>query len=557
MAAILPIPVHTMLRRALSLFQAGHLVESLDIVRQAVELAPDDPQVQHVARELARLTMETRGTHTPTLDRRDRAHRLNDRGATLMNRGDLTGAIDCFEQAIGFNANLPLAHANLAEAKRTAGTADGAIEHLETAVKLAPENHAYRCQLGHALRDSGRIEAAMACFETVRANAPGNCEAMVGIATCLEKTGHAEIALGLLGPLVEKSTISHNLAVVFARLCRQQGQPADGVPVLRRLIDRDASTQEQVLLLHTLAECLDAMGESSAAFRAATQANGLRTGNYQPAAYAAEVNQTIEAFTLHDLCSGPGAQVDTHRQVLVVGFPRSGTSLVEQILASHPRGYGAGEREELSLLSLALSRHGGPNGHWTAGLKTCTTADLDEMARFYTARVNAGAGNALRVVDKMPGNTAYLGLAASVLPQARIIHCMRSPIDTCLSAYFKNFRSAYAFSTRLNWLGQHYLATERLMTHWKQVLPNRILEVQYETLVDDPEAQIRRIVDFAGLPWDGAVLNFHRNKRLNNTASHAQVRKPIYRSSVGRADAYSAWLEPLIEVLYSTGPSAA
>jgi len=542
-----------MLQRALSLFQAGEVVEALDIARQAAALAPNNPQVELVARKLASLTMDVCTPPTSTQDRK-RARRLNDRGARLMNGGDLNGAIGCFDQAIQTDAKLHVAHANLAEAKRSLGQLTDALEHLATATKLAPDNHDYQCQMGHTLRDAGRIDEAKACFEVVEAAAPAHTEALVGIASCLDKAGDPKAALVVLQPLVESAVISPNLAAVFARLCRQQKRPADGVPVLQRAIDRGGASLERVLLLHALAECFDAMGATNDAFEAAMRANRLRTETYIPADFARMADETIGAFPFPDPRALHRAQVNTSRQVLIVGFPRSGTSLVEQIIASHPKGHGAGERAELPLLATALSRHAGDGDHWAEGLNKCNPADLDEMARFYTSRVNEGAGDALRVADKLPDNTAYLGIAARVLPQARIIHCVRSPTDTCLSAYFKNFQSAYAFSTRLDWLAHHYVTTQRLMAHWKQVLPNSILEVQYESLVDDPEAEFRRIMEFVGLPWDSAVLNFHLNRRLNNTASYNQVRQPIYRSSVGRADAYSEWLRPLTEIFEASHP---
>ena len=441
----------------------------------------------------------------------------------------------------------------MAEAYRALGNVTAALEHLSTATQLAPNNHDYQCQLGHTLRDAGRIDEATACFEGVSAAAPDHTEALVGLASCLDKSGDPEAALTLLHPLVEGTKISPNLAAVYARLCRQQKRPADGVPVLKRAIVHGGASLERVLLLHALAECFDDMGAIDDAFRAATRANRLRTDPYVPADVARLADQTINAFPLPDFRALQRARVNTSRQTLIVGFPRSGTSLVEQVIASHPKGHGAGERAELPLLAEALSRHAGENAHWTVGLNQCNIADLDEMARFYTSRVNEGAGDALRVVDKLPGNTAYLGIAARVLPEARIIHCVRSPIDTCLSAYFKNFQSAYAFSTRLDWLAHHYVTTERLMAHWKRLLPNRILEVHYERLVDNPEAEFRRILDFIGLPWDHDVLDFHRNRRLNNTASYDQVRQPIYRSSVGRADAYTKWLSPLTAILEGGG----
>ena len=179
----------------------------------------------------------------------------------------------------------------------------------------------------------------------------------------MDKAGDPKAALVVLQPLVESAVISPNLAAVYARLCRQQKRPADGVPVLQRAIDRGGASLERVLLLHALAECFDAMGATNDAFEAAMRANRLRTETYIPADFARMADETIGAFPFPDPRALHRAQVNTSRQVLIVGFPRSGTSLVEQIIASHPKGHGAGERAELPLLATALSRHAGDGDH--------------------------------------------------------------------------------------------------------------------------------------------------------------------------------------------------
>lgn len=227
-------------------------------------------------------------------------------------------------------------------------------------------------------------------------------------------------------------------------------------------------------------------------------------------------------------------------------MPRSGTTLIEQIIASHPHVYGAGEREDFQTAVFAVSgRTDYPE--LTADL---TPSQLGALGAAYIARVTASAPSCERFTDKLPANFAYAGLMHLALPNARIIHVRRDPIDTCLSCYATAFRSSQKFSYDLGEIGRFYRAYDKLMAHWRDVLPaNVMLEVQYEDVVADLEGQARRLIAHCGLEWDDACRAFHATERPVRTASAAQVRQPIYRSSVGRWRAYREQLQPLFDAL--------
>jgi hypothetical protein len=230
-------------------------------------------------------------------------------------------------------------------------------------------------------------------------------------------------------------------------------------------------------------------------------------------------------------------------------MPRSGTSLVEQILASHPAVHGAGELTEIGLMALSTAAGGREYPESVRGLDA---RSVNAMAAAYGRRLDALAPKAERVVDKMWQNFEYLGFAAMLLPAARIIWCRRDPADLGLSCFFQHFfGDGVPFAYDLAHIGCMVREHERAMAHWRAVLDLDILDLTYETLVADPEAQIRRLVKFAGLPWDPACLRFHQTERVVRTASHAQVRRPLYSSSVGRHRAYARWLGPLYRALES------
>ena len=245
-------------------------------------------------------------------------------------------------------------------------------------------------------------------------------------------------------------------------------------------------------------------------------------------------------FDADFLATRQGFGDDSEVPVFIVGMPRSGTTLVEQIAASHPAVFGAGERDDIGALAGAQF----PGG----------TADLDAvaagtLARTHLERMRDLAGEALRITDKTPVNFLYLGLIALLFPRARIVHCRREARDVCLSCYFQNFVAGLPWATDLADLGRYHRAYRRIMDHWHQVLPLTILDVDYQDLVAAPEEGSRRIVDFLGLPWDDACLDFHRSRRTVRSAANWQVRRPIYATSVGRWKAYEPWLGPLLDAL--------
>ena len=218
-------------------------------------------------------------------------------------------------------------------------------------------------------------------------------------------------------------------------------------------------------------------------------------------------------------------------------MPRSGTSLVEQIAASHSRVFGAGELREIGELAIEFGRAPG-------------AADVRRLAEAHLARLRALGGGAERVIDKMPDNVFKLGVIATMFRGARVIFCRRDPRDTCLSCYFQKFTAGQlTFSYDLADCAMRYRETERLTEHWRRALPLRSIEVQYEALVGDLEGESRRLIEFLGLDWEPACLDFHRTQRIVTTASGWQVRQPLYDRSVARWRHYQRQLEPLYAAL--------
>lgn len=344
-----------------------------------------------------------------------------------------------------------------------------------------------------------------------------------------------------------------------------------GSAILERWRMARGQGTETADLAYAAGKVLDDRRAFDEAFAAYARANALKAAQtpFDLAGHEAAMAAIRATFTPDLFARLAGTGHDSPVPVLVVGLPRSGTTLVEQIIASHPRAGGAGELPSLGRLEQVLpwriaDRTAGRDrarrpAPWPDSLDGVTPADmaacLAPFSNRYLATLRAyGGAGAERVVDKMPANLARLGLFALAFPRGRVIVCRRSLMDTCLSLYFQNFQAGHAYRHDLETLGRVALGAERMVAHWRAVLPVPLLEVEYDALTADPEGESRRMLDFLGLPWDPAVLRFHdRAEQAVATASRWQVRQPVYRSSVARWRRYDPHLAPLRAVLAAGG----
>ncbi len=312
--------------------------------------------------------------------------------------------------------------------------------------------------------------------------------------------------------------------------------------------------RQQEMLHYALAKIYEDKREFEVSFshlRTACSLHKERCG-YKKDAYQSLFKYIKTVFTKEFIERFTDCGSDSRRPVFVLGMPRSGTTLVEQVLASHPAIEGGGE---LRFIDAVLGNHAAmTEGGKVRSLSQLACEHLPELANTYLSLIAPMAPEEQMVVDKMPTNFFYIGFIVLMFPNARIIHVNRNPMATCLSCYKQQFTEGHAYSYDLEDLGRHYLAYLDLMTHWRQVLPEgRMLEVEYEALTSDFEPQARRLIDYCGLEWDDACLKFHENKRAVRTASLAQVRKPVYTSSVSFWQNYEQQLKPLYDILHEGG----
>jgi len=474
-------------------------------------------------------------------------------GSALLALGRNEEAETHLGRAVALQPKHARAWGALAKARRALGRLDEAADALRRQVALAPDDVVAQTNLALVLKEMEDWAAAEAAYDRVLEMAPGNEAAILGKGVARNERGDYEAACRLLGPVVRAGCDEALVVQAYARAARNLGRPAEGVPYLVRAVERPGlSDDDQRALCFELGHVHDALKDYDAAFGWFRRGNERvpKTTDLTPDL----VERLIAFFDADRFARLPRAPDPSELPLFIVGMPRSGTSLLEQILDAHPAVHGAGELNAILDLSAHLDTASHPPGRYPACLEGLSATDLEGMARTHLGQLAALAPGAARVTDKMPHNFLHLGLITLLFPGARVIHSVRDPVDTCLSCYFQDFTKAHAYAADLGQLGRHYRAYLRMMAHWKEVLPLPMKAVRYDALVADPEPVVRELLDFCGLPWDPACLAFHTSRRVVRTASQDQVRKPIYKSSVRRWARYESHLGPLLEALGDAVP---
>ncbi|MCB9844496.1 MAG: sulfotransferase [Phycisphaeraceae bacterium] len=464
----------------------------------------------------------------------------------LIHNGRFEEAIRRARELVALRPDDPGAIVLLSSAEISAGKPADATRRLRRAVQRAPQDARLRRVLGSALRLEGRADEALEELARALELSPGDPTARAALADMQVLRGDAGAGLRTLEPIIQSGAWDANNAIVHALACEALGKPEQAIaPVQRMLHEPGLTHSTQVELRYRLGSLLDKCGQYDRAFAAFDEANRLQRIPHDPDAMERAIDEAIANWTPENLRTVARPAIDAQRAVLIVGMPRSGTSLVEQVLASHPQVFGGDERGLLTQIAAELDHPAVgclPVVRSPLGLRR---QSLARGAQRYLKLLDGLASGEPRVTDKMPTNFLHLGLVWAMLPGARVIACSRDPMDTCLSCYFQNFSPALSFAFDLRHLGRFHRAGERLMTHWRNVLDLPILDVAYEDMVEDQEAMARRLVEFIGLEWNDACLRFHETDRVQMTSSNQQVRRPIYRTSVRRHERYAAHLAAL------------
>lgn len=539
--------------------------DALLAFQKAAELMPDDAEAHFnlavALKSSGRLDHAVSSYQRAVALKPDFALAYYNMGNAQKEFGQLNGAMTSYRRAVEIKPDFVEAHYNLGAAFKDLGQFDEAVDSYRKVVELKPDYAEAHKNLGVALQKCEQLDAAEASFRRALEIDAGCIEAMLGISYLYVINGETKKAEESIKKILEIRPDNSEARIMLAGIKKTQ---ADDENLAALLAAKQAalnspspmSNQKAIQLSFVLGKCFDDLGDHDRAFLHFIEGCKLKRATFeydagQTTQYFRTIMQIFNKATIERLRGG-GNPSDL--PVFVLGMPRSGTTLTEQIIASHPDVYGGGELPDLNVIA---QRHvAGSDAGFPNNIPAINQADLAAWASDYIAGLHRRAPGARHVTDKMPANFFFIGLIHLMLPNAKIIHVNRNPVDTCVSCFVQSFSSGNEQTYDLSELGRYYVDYARLMEHWRSVLPaGAFLDVQYEDIVADLESQARRIIDFCGLTWSDSCIDFHKHGRPVNTASMTQVRQPIYKSSVERWRHYEKFLGPLLDALGDLVPN--
>ena len=582
-SATQPLPVIDTIQRAIRRHQNGELEQAEALYREVLQLEPNNADALHLLGVIA----NQRGQNEIAVDLIEKAIKvnqavpfyhynagnaysalnkfeeavacyqralllnpdyyeaLNNLGNALKGQGKLEEAITCYQRVLSLNPDYYEAFNNLGNALKDQGKLEEAMACHQRAIALKPDFYKAHTNLGVVLHDQGKMEEAIACYQHALTLNPDYYEALINLGNALREQGKFKEAMASYRKAI---SVNENYTEVYLYLteCRKFTE-ADNefIETLREMVEReDIKDEDSANLRFALGKVYDDLGRFGEAFSNYHEANRIENKKckFDREKHYVHISRLIETFTPEFFGQRRNFGSDADLPIMVLGMPRSGTTLVEQIVASHPHVHGAGELE-----------------FWndTERKRRCTLYNISAMkgdiaasiAVEYIDYLRSFSKTARHITDKMPNNYQHIWLIHLVFPKVRIIHVQRNPVDTCLSIYFQKFRN-HPYSYDLDNLVFYYKQYRRLMSHWRNVLPSEVFhEVNYEDLIKDQENVIRELIRFCRLPWDEKCLRFNLTERPVKTASKWQVRQPIYKNSMARWKNYEPFLGPLSELL--------
>ncbi|MBV8636163.1 MAG: tetratricopeptide repeat protein, partial [Burkholderiaceae bacterium] len=553
--------------------------KAVESYRRAIALLPQFAEAHnnlgHALHALGRFDEAASSYRRALLHRPGYAEAHSNLALAQQELGQFEAALESCRLALTLDPRSAKAYGNQARVLHESGKLKDALDSFAHAHDLAPDMPEVLCSLGNIMREHGRLDEAAAFCRRAIAAQPDFAEAYVnlglvqrrqGLIAAAQESCRAALAIDpeLLGAIelaahleadcgrFEEAEAGFRHAVALVPQAAQSWAGIAGVRKMSRddaawragvdrLLEQGLVPRKEASLRFALGKYHDDIGEYDCAFgqyRLANELTKCYMESYEPETEDAECAELIQTYNAAWSARAHSGANEAEHPVFVIGMPRSGTSLAEQIIASHPAAFGAGE---LPFWNVAGSAFEAVEKDDPASLATLAQRYLHALRDF---------PREMRVVDKMPANYKYVGLIHAAFPNARFIHMQRNPVDTCLSIYFQHFHTSHTYANDLDHLVHHYASYRRLMAHWRAVLPEQVLlDVPYESLVRDQEGWSRKMIEFLGLTWDERCLAFHECRRPVSTASNWQVRQKMNASSVERWRRYAAHIGPLTRLL--------
>ena len=469
-----------------------------------------------------------------------------------IKEGKFANAGKHLQQALKIDPKMSDAYFAFGRLEQERGEHKISVSYYEQAIKHNAKSEKALCAMGNALGNLARKDEAMDFYLKALQVDPNSLESNSSLAILYSFNAEHDKAYQLIKPMLKKKIYHANLASAFARSCKHVDRCQESIDYIEMVLKQaDLSNAQIKGLCFSAGKVLDSMGQYDAAFAKYKLGNEALGQDYDSTKNVKEISEIIQTFSAELLLKTPVANNNDKRPIFIIGMPRSGTSLTEQILAAHSDVYAAGELETLFEISRNKNLRHTSKELFPFYAEKLNQDEIDNMADTYLKHLDTFSDKASRVTDKMPFNFNLLGLVQILFPAAHIIHCRRNPIDTCLSIYFQDFHEGHKYAKNLADIATYYLQYQRLMKHWQDVLTIPIFDIQYEDMISNQEDVTKRLLEFCGLEWNEDCLHFYNVKRTIDTASYDQVRQPLYTKSVERWKHYETHLDDLKKILHA------
>jgi len=477
-------------------------------------------------------------------------------GTVSLGAGRLHEAERLFRRALAQAPDYIEAQLDLGRALKEQQRLEEAIQSFEKAAALQPDNLQAHFLLASVLAPAARTYDAIAAYRRVLELRPNHAGALLGLGHTLKTVGRQEEAVAAYRDCIRLKPANGETYWSLANLKTYTLSDEDIVAmetqVARKDEDEDFNSQSRVNFLFALAKAWEDQGDFDRAWQYYREGNTTQRmeENYDPVRTEVLNDELIKVFDREFLEQQGGQGNPSPEPIFIVGLPRSGSTLLEQILASHSMVEGTAELPYAGLVASSINRNRADGVNYPRAVRELGAGQFRQLGQDYLdlARIHRTEGRP-RFVDKMPNNFPAIGFLHLILPNAKIIDARRYPLDSCLSCYRQLFARGQNFTYDLTDIGEYFLQYQRMMDYWHEVLPGRCLTVQYENMVSDFENQVRRLLAYCELPWEDNCLRFYETERPVRTASSEQVRQPVHTRSIHFWRNYESRLQELIEVL--------
>jgi tetratricopeptide (TPR) repeat protein len=536
--------------------QLGDISEAINCFKRASHLDSSRPEPYFNLAKAYRIT----GNFQAALANYNEALRLRpawiealyELGTLLLASGNAEAGIQQFQKVLSLDPQNTNAMINICVALQSLNRTEEAINGYWHVLQLKPTDPEAISRLKQLLGETQRTEELLKLCAHLKKYFPDALEPYAYEAKMLAVKGEWQEAQQILEPLLKENPFNYELVVSYFYIGRRANTTDKAIEMTENLLNKNGvslNESQRSELYFNLGTLYDSQKEYDKAFPNFQAGNRLVGKKYNIEAHCAALEEMKTLLRRDFFEAAPRPEHTSKKPIFIVGMPRSGTSLVEQILDCHSLISAAGELNYISQLATATTNIHQPEIPYPQSITRLNTDDLSHLADQYIKMLEKHAPDAPFVTDKMPQNFIHVGLIKLLFPEAHVIHCQRNPVDTCLSCYFQDFEQGQEFAYDLEVLGRYYLSYQKLMQHWREVICNPFFDLQYEALVEHPRETIKSLLDYLNLPWEDACLDPQKNSRIVYTSSHDQVRQPLYTKSIGRWRNYEKHITPLMKLL--------